>query len=229
MSKTLSLVAPALLFVLVTGGLSLAFFYAPTEIEMGDIQRIFYFHAPAGITAFLAFAVTGVASALYLWKRRLIFDVLAHASAETGLLFCTIVLITGPFWARPVWFTWWTWEARLTTTLVLWLIYAAYILVRRYTEGRDQQARFAAVLGIIGALNIPIVYKSVTWWRGLHPIVVKESGGGGLDPEMRKVFFICIFIYLFLYACLMAIRVSLGTSEDELAELREEILERRTA
>lgn len=229
MRKILPVAAPVLLFLLVSAGLYGAFIYAPTEAQMGDIQRIFYFHAPAGIAAFLAFMVTGVVSALYLWKRRLVYDVVAHASAEAGLLFCTIVLITGPLWARPVWLVWWTWEARLTTTLVLWLIYVAYMLVRRYSEGRDQQARFAAVLGIIGALNVPIVYKSITWWRGLHPVVLNASGGGGLDPEMRKVFLLCIFVYLFLYACLLAVRVPLGQAEDEVASLREEIQERTTA
>jgi len=215
------------LFALVVWGLYGAFFGAPTEAQMGDVQRIFYFHAPAGIAAFLAFAVTGVASFLYLWRRSLAYDVIAHASAEAGLLFCTIVLVTGPLWARPVWFTWWTWEARLTTTLVLWLIYIAYVLVRRYTENRDQQARFAAVLGIIGALDIPIVYRSVTWWRGLHPVVLTPSGGGGLDPAMRAVFIRCIVVYFVLYACLMAIRVSIGRAEDDLAGLRERLLRRR--
>jgi heme exporter protein C len=222
-------VAPAALFGMIVYGLHGAFFRAPTEAEMGDVQRIFYFHAPAGIVAFLAFAVTGVASFLYLWRRSLAYDVVAHASAEAGLLFCTIVLVTGPLWAKPVWFTWWTWEARLTTTLVLWLIYVAYALVRRYTENRDQQARFAAVLGIIGALDIVIVYKSVTWWRGLHPVVLRASGGGGLDPEMRAVFRFCILAYLVLYACLMAVRVPIGMAEDEVAGLRERLARGRFA
>lgn len=229
LKKSLPIVLPLLLFALVVKGLHGAFIEAPTEAQMGDVQRIFYFHAPAGIAAFLAFAVTGVASFLYLWRRSLLYDVVAHASAEAGLIFCTIVLVTGPLWARPVWGTWWTWEARLTTTLVLWLIYVSYVLVRRYTDNRDQQARFAAVLGIIGALDIYIVYRSVTWWRGLHPVVLQPSGGGGLDPEMRSVFLFCIFVYLTLYACLMAIRVPIGRAEDELAGLRETLARRRPA
>lgn len=220
-NRILAVVLPVLLLVLVYFGLKGAFFDAPTEAQMGDVQRIFYFHAPAGIMAFLAFTITGIASAVYLWKRSLTADVVAHASAEIGLLFCTIVLVTGPLWARPVWLTWWTWEARLTTTLVLWLIFVAYILVRRYTDDRDQQARFAAVLGIVGALDIWIVYRSVTWWRGLHPVVLKASGGGGLDPEMKTVFRFCILVYLVMYAVLMAIRVPIGRLEDEIAELRE--------
>jgi len=227
--KTLPFVLPAILGLMVVKGLHGAFLEAPTEAQMGNVQRIFYFHAPAGIIAFLAFAVTGVASLLYLWKRTLIFDVVALASAEIGLLFCTIVLVTGPLWARPVWGTWWTWEARLTMTLVLWLIYVSYVLVRRYTDSRDQQARFSAVLGIVGALDIYIVYRSVTWWRGLHPVVLQASGGGGLDPDMRVVFVFCIFVYLMLYACLMAIRIPIGTAEDELAALQERHARRRHA
>ncbi len=229
MSRVVPIVAPALLYVLVAWGLHGAFLRAPTEAEMGDVQRIFYFHAPAGIAAFVAFMVTGVASGLYLWRRRLALDTVAHASAEAGLLFCTIVLVTGPLWAKPVWGYWWTWEARLTTTLVLWLIFVAYMLVRRYTENRDQQARFAAVLGIIGALDIFIVYFSVRLWRGAHPVVLRESGGEGLDPAMRSVFIFCIFMYLFMYACLLAIRIPIGLAEDELATLRERMLERRGA
>jgi len=229
LKRALPIVIPLLLFAMVVKGLHGAFFEAPTEAQMGHVQRIFYFHAPAGIIAFLAFAVTGVASFLYLWKKSLFLDVVAHASAEAGLLFCTIVLVTGPLWARPVWGTWWTWEARLTTTLVLWLIYVAYVLVRRYTENRDQQARFSAVLGIVGALDIWIVYRSVTWWRGLHPVVLQPSGGGGLDPEMRSVFLFCILIYLLLYACLLSIRIPLGYAEDELAALKQALARRRHA
>lgn len=229
MSRVYQFVAPAVLFILVAWGLHGAFIKAPTEAVMGDVQRIFYFHAPAGIASFLAFMVTGVASALYLWKRRLAYDTVAQASAEAGLLFCTIVLVTGPLWAKPAWGTWWTWEARLTTTLVLWLIFVAYMLVRRYTENRDQQARFAAVLGIIGALDIFIVYFSVRMWRGLHPVVTKASGGGGLDPEMRSVFVFCIFMYLFMYACLLSVRIPIGRAEDEIAMLREQMLQRRGA
>lgn len=229
MSRITPFLVASILFALVTAGLYGAFLWAPTEKEMGDVQRIFYFHAPAGIAAFLAFAVTGIASGLYLWKRNLQFDTVAHASAEAGLLFCTIVLVTGPMWAKPVWGTWWTWEARLTLTLVLWLIYAGYMLVRRYTDNRDRQARFAAVLGIIGALDIYIVYRSITWWRGLHPVVLRPSGGGGLDPDMRKIFLLCIFIYIVLYVCLLGVRVSIGRAEDALAALREKAISRRTA
>lgn len=199
-----------------------AFFYAAREKVMGDVQRIFYFHAPAGLVCFLAFFVTFVASIAYLSTRRRWWDVVALASTEIGLLLTTIVLITGPLWARPIWGTYWTWEARLTTTLILWLIYMGYLLVRRYTDNPDQQARFAAVLGIVGFLDVPIVYWSVSWWRGHHPLVLKVSGGGGLEPSMRRVFLMGILTYLALYATLMALRVPLGRRQEELRWLEEQ-------
>jgi len=217
---------PVITLALATTTLYGALFYAPREKVMGDVQRIFYFHAPAGLVCFLAFFVTFVASIGYLATRRPGWDIAGRASTEAGLLLTTIVLVTGPLWARPVWGTYWTWEARLTTTLVLWLIYMGYLLVRRYTEDPDQQARFAAVVGIIGFIDVPIVYMSVHWWRGHHPQVLAVSGGGGLDPTMRQVFLMGIFTYLALYASLMALRIPLGRAEAELRWLRLKLGER---
>ncbi len=199
-----------------------AFFYAAREKTMGDVQRIFYFHAPAGIICFLAFFVTFAASIAYLATRKRTFDFVAHASTEIGLLFCSIVLLTGPLWARPIWGTYWTWEARLTTTLILWLIYMGYLLVRRYTDDPDQQARFAAVIGIVGFLDVPVVYWSVSWWRGHHPLVLKVSGGGGLEASMQTVFTMGIVTYILLYICLMALRVPMGRQQDDIRRLEEQ-------
>ncbi|HEY3176507.1 MAG TPA: cytochrome c biogenesis protein [Candidatus Polarisedimenticolia bacterium] len=222
-SPVASAIQPAL--TIVTAGLAIAtlygaFFHAAREKVMGDIQRIFYFHAPAGIVCFLAFTVTFAASIGYLATRKKIWDIVAHASTEIGLLFTSVVLLTGPLWARPVWGVYWTWEARLTTTLILWLIYMGYLLVRRYTDDPDQQARFAAVVGIVGFIDVPIVYWSIKFWRGLHPLVLKASGGEGLDDTMKPVFMGGIMTYLALYACLMAIRVPLGRAEDDLKSFR---------
>jgi len=220
---------PILTLALAITTLYMAFFYAAREKVMGDVQRIFYFHAPAGMVCFLAFFVTFVASIAYLATRRKIWDIVGLASAEIGLVLTSIVLITGPIWARPVWGTFWTWEARLTTTMILWLIYMGYLLVRRYTDDPDQQARFAAVIGIIGFLDVPIVYWSVRWWRGNHPLVLKISGGGGLEPSMNATFAMGIVTYLTLYACLMALRVPLGRSEEALRWLRERASDRPDA
>jgi len=198
------------------------FLGVPTEVTMGVVQRIFYFHVPSAWVCFLAFFVVFASSILYLWTRKSVWDTLAHASAELGVVFCTIVLITGPIWARPVWGTWWTWEARLTTTLILYLVYVAYLVLRGQTENRDQEARFAAVLGIVGFLDVPIIYFSVKVWRGHHPIVFKTGGGQGLDPVMLHTFMLCMVTFTLLFALLLIQRFRLGLLREELQELREQ-------
>ena len=152
--------------------------YAPTERVQGDAQRIFYVHVPLAWVAYLAFFVVFVASVAYLRTRRERWDVLALASAEVGLLFTTLVLVTGSLWARPIWGTWWSWDARLTTTLVLWLLYAGYRMVRAYAGDAARGARYAAVLGIVGFLDVPLVHQSVVWWRTLHPGPTVRPGRG---------------------------------------------------
>ena len=153
-------------------------------------QRIFYYHFPSAMMTFLFFFVSFVASIVYLASRRnhpqraLNADAAALASAEMGMVFCTLVLIQGPLWARPVWGIWWTWDARLTSTLVLWLIYASYLLLRKFADGPQMQT-LAAVLAIFGYVDVPIVYYSTTWWRTQHPSPVIGGGANsGLDPAM---------------------------------------------
>ena len=158
-------------------------FVAPTEQTMGDVQRIFYYHVPSAWTAGVCFFVNFLASVVYLWKRNAGSDALAAASAEVGVVFCTIVLITGPIWARPVWGIWWTWDARLTTTLVLWLIYVSYLVLRRFAAGGQTQV-LAAALAIFGFVDVPIVYMSIRWFRTQHPSPVMGGGeNSGLDPS----------------------------------------------
>lgn len=161
---------------------------APTERTMGDVQRIFYYHVPSAWTAFLLFTTNLVASVVYLIRRNPKADALAVASAEVGVVFCTIVLITGPIWARPVWGIWWTWDVRLTTTLVLWLIYVSYLVLRRFSDSA-QTPMLAAVLAIFGALDVPLVYFSIWFFRTQHPQPV-IGGGGSLDPRMWHVLLI---------------------------------------
>src|SRR5450631_879578 len=152
--------------------------------KKGDVQRIFYYHVPSAWVAGVCFFVNFLASIVYLWKRNLNADALAAASAEVGVVFCTIVLITGPIWARPVWGIWWTWDARLTTTLVLWLIYVSYLVLRRFSAGGQTQV-LAAALAIFGFVDVPIVYMSIRWFRTQHPSPVIGGGeGSGLDPTM---------------------------------------------
>ena len=209
----------ALVAVLVPLCLHAIFHTVPTEGKMGVVQRIFYFHVPSALAGFLGVGLCALFSALYLWKRDRSLDLLAHASAELGVLFLTIVLITGPLWARPVWGVWWTGEVRLTSTLVLWLMYAGYLILRRSVESPEQGARFCAVLALIGALDVPIIYYSVEWWRGLHPKVLKISGGQGLDPKMESTLALCSATFVLLFLLLLLQRVRLGRLQDDVESL----------
>jgi heme exporter protein C len=161
---------------------------APTERTMGDVQRIFYYHVPSAWTAFLLFMINFVASVVYLMRRNVKADILALVSAEVGVVFCTVVLVTGPIWARPVWGIWWTWDLRLTLTLLLWLIYVSYLVLRLFSTS-SQTPVLAAVLAIFGALDVPLVYFSIWFFRTQHPSPV-IGGGGSLDPGMGRVLLI---------------------------------------
>jgi heme exporter protein C len=161
---------------------------APTEQTMGDVQRIFYYHVPSAWTAFILFFVNFGASVFYLIKRKPAADLVALVSAEVGVVFCTVVLVTGPIWARPVWGIWWTWDMRLTSTLVLWLIYVSYLFLRRFSSS-GQTPTLAAALAVLGALCVPFVYFSIWFFRTQHPQPVM-GGGGSIDPRMLHVLLI---------------------------------------
>src|SRR5436853_2286081 len=150
---------------------------APTEQTMGNVQRIFYYHVPSAWTAFLLFSINFIASVTYLIRRNPSADAIALVSAEVGVVFCTVVLVTGPIWARPVWGIWWTWDVRLTTTLVLWLIYISYLVLRRFAAGGQTQV-VAAVLGVFGFIDVPLVYLSIRFFRTQHPQPVIAAGQG---------------------------------------------------
>jgi heme exporter protein C len=171
--------------VLLSYALYAALELAPTEQTMGDVQRIFYYHVPSAWTAFILFTINFVASIVYLIKRNAKADALAVSTAEVGVVFCTIVLVTGPLWARPVWGIWWAWDVRLTSTLVLWLIYVSYIILRRFSSS-GQTPVIAAALAVFGALDVPLVYFSIWFFRTQHPQPV-IGGGGSLDPAMWRV------------------------------------------
>src|SRR5579872_1165561 len=156
---------------------------APTEQTMGEVQRIFYYHVPSAVTAFTLFLINFAVSIVYLVGRSQRADALAVSTAEVGVVFCTVVLVTGPLWARPVWGIWWTWDARLTSTLLLWLIFVSYLLLRRFSVA-GQTPVLAAVLSIFGALDVVFVVMSIRWFRTQHPQPVMGPGGGGLAPGM---------------------------------------------
>jgi len=214
--KKLLPVAVLITVVLLAYGFYQAWFAAPTEETMGDIQRIFYYHVPSAWTAFLLFFGNFMASIVYLIKRSGTWDSVALACAEVGVVFCTIVLVTGPLWAKPVWGIWWTWDARLTTTLVLWLIYVAYLMLRRFSES-GQTPTLAAALAIFGFLDVPIVYMSIRWWRTQHPQPVIAGGqGSGLDPHMKHALFMNWLAFLALAALVTWFRYSIAETERRL-------------
>jgi heme exporter protein C len=188
----------------------------------GQLQRIFYVHVPSAWAAYLAFAVTFTGSVAYLRTSNRTWDLLAHSSAEIGIVFTTIVLVTGPIWARPVWGTWWQWDARLTSTFVMFLTYLGYLFLRALSTDPSRTGRVAAVVGIVGLINVPIVHFSVQWWRTLHPsgptpVDLAESSGLG-SPELTAFFASLIAITL-LYAWLLVVRVRLGRLADRIEEL----------
>ncbi len=183
----------ALAIFLVVAAAYAAFFVAPEERTMGAIQRIFYFHAATAWAGETTFFVCFVANLLYVWKRQSKYDWLGVTSAEVGLACITVVLITGPIWARPVWGIWWTWDARLTSTFVLWLLYVSYLLLRSLIEEPDRRALLSALFGIFAFIDVPIVFGAIRWWRTQHPQPVIMGGpGSGLDPTMNKVFFFSV-------------------------------------
>src|SRR5438067_10563296 len=211
--------------LLLSFGLYAALVIAPTERTMGDVQRIFYYHVPSAWTAFLLFIINFVASLLYLIRKNIKADILAQVSAEVGVVFCTVVLVTGPIWARPVWGIWWTWDLRLTLTLVLWLIYVSYLVLRRFSTS-SQTAVLAAVLGVFGALDVPLVYFSIWFFRTQHPSPV-IGNGGSLDPRMAHVLLInwAAFLCLAWLMCWTRYRLELLKREVEEAQALQSLLE----
>jgi len=192
---------------------------APTEATMGDVQRIFYYHVPSAWTAFLCFFANFLASIVYLVNRGKRTDAFAVSAAEVGVVFCTVVLITGPLWARPVWGIWWTWDARLTSTLILWLIYVSYLVLRKYATG-GQTPLLAAALAIFGFIDVPIVYLSIRYFRTQHPQPVIGGGeGSGLDPAMAKALLVNWLAFMVFAAIVVALRYRLERLRQQVEEM----------
>jgi len=187
--------------------LYLIFIYAAEEQTMGAAQKIFYFHVSSAWLAFMAFFVTFVFSILFLIKRKRILDTYAYVSAEIGIVFTIIVLTTGPIWAKSSWNTWWVWEPRLITTLILFFIYIAYIMIRQMDGVWDKKARLAAVFGIIGFADVPIVFFAIRWWQTkFHPIVFgsgPSQQGGGIEGTMLTALFVSLAAFTILYCYLL--------------------------
>ena len=197
--------------------LYMAFLEAPRERTMGDLQRIFYFHVPSGMMGLAAFGVNFFASLMYLVNKNRKWDNLAISAAEVGLMFFTVVLVTGPIWAKPVWFVWWTWSPRLTSSLVLWVLYLAYMLVRNYVPDPDRRAMMSAVFGIVAFVDAPIVFFSIRWWRDQHPSAMIENNG--IAPQMVPAFVTGIVVFLLLMVYLIRRRYFLESARLELERL----------
>ena len=208
-------------FLLVAAASYGALIAAPEEATMGMIQRIFYFHVSSAWTGFVAFTMVFIGSIAYLRTRALKWDWLSVASAEVGVAFFTVVLVTGPIWAKPVWGIWWTWDARLTSSFLLWVLFVSYLILRTLVDEPERRAMVSAVFGIFAALDIPLVYFSIWWFRTQHPQPVMGDGGS-LDPRMWRVLMLCWAAMLGVMTLLIRVRYRLEEMRTEVDALRME-------
>lgn len=206
--------------------LYLIFYWVPTELVMGIVQRIFYIHVPTVWVGFAAFGIVALSSALYLAKREAKWDRRAVAAAEVGVVFLTVSMMAGAIWAKPVWGVWWTWDPKLTSVFVLWVVFIGYLMVRAYAPGRRQASVWSAVVGIIGFANVPIVYLASEWWRSLHPELVAGplSETDSLESSMRTTLYFSTLVFMLLFAYLFRLRLAQQQDEEELDQLRAEAL-----
>jgi len=211
LNRKIDIILPAITLLAILAALAGAFLLAPTEKTMGDVQRIFYFHLASAAAAFASFTCVLISSIAFILRRETVWDNIATSAAEVGVLFTTFVLITGPLWARPVWGQWWVWDPRLTTTLILWFLYTGYLVLRQTIPGY-RGAMAGAVFAILAYVDVPVVYFSVSLWRGIHPQVL--GGGGGLDPGMVPPLLISVIAFLLLSAVLIQERLNLANAMD---------------
>jgi|SRR5215475_8401329 len=223
MAKRVVFAAISFLLVAVAG--YAAFYVAPTERTMGLIQRIFYFHVSSAWAGMDVLIACFVANLLYVWKRDSKYDALGVACAEVGLVFMTVVLITGPIWGHPVWGIWWTWDARLTSTFVLWLLYVSYLLLRTLVEEPERRALLSSLFGIFAFVDVPLVWFSIRWWRTQHPAPVFMGGpnSGLADPTMKKVFYFCVLVMHVFALFLVLERYALEKMKHEIDILKREL------
>ncbi|MGC1619290.1 MAG: cytochrome c biogenesis protein [Candidatus Acidiferrum sp.] len=222
MSK--NILAAAAVFALLGAAAYASFFIAPTDAKQGLIYRILFLHVSSAWTGLTAFFICFIANLLYVWRRQPRWDWLGVSSAEVGLAFTSVVLVTGPIWAHPVWGIWWTWSPRLTSTFVLWLLYVVYLVLRTLVEEPDKRALLSALFGIFAFIDVPLVFGSIRWWRDQHPqAVVMGEPGSGLDPIMYRVLFFSWFAMLALMTLLLRQRYRLEAMRSELDTVQREL------
>jgi heme exporter protein C len=219
----------AIALILIVTGLYWGLLQAPPDAYQGDSQRIMYLHIPSILTAYLSFFLVFVGSCLYLWKREKRDDILASSAAEIGVLFTALTIIEGSIWGRPTWGVWWTWDARLTLTAILLLIFVGYLMLRSLIEEESRAASAAAILGIIGFLDIPLIHMSVYWWRTLHqpPSILRpdKAPWENIHPAMLTALTINFAAFLLLYFYLLSLRFRLGEMKEEIKTRRMERIE----
>ncbi len=213
-----------LAFFFILMGLYFALIQAPPDAYQGEVQRIMYLHIPSILTAYLSFFIVFIGSALFLWKRERRDDILAYAAAEIGVLFTGLTIVEGSIWGKPAWGVWWTWDARLTLTAILLLIFVGYLMLRSLIEDEDQSAVCGAVLGIIGFLDIPLIHMSVYWWRTLHqpPSILRPDKlpWENVHPAMLIALSINFIAFLLVYFYLLSSRIRLGELQEEVKKTR---------
>ena len=195
----------------------------PDEAQQGPIYRIMFFHIPSAITCFIGFFAAGISSAIYLATKNPRYDAIAVASTEVSLAFATVVLATGSIWARIIWGIWWTWDARLTSMLVCWLLYASYLMLRRAIDEPTQRAKFSAVLSIFAFSDVIIVWKSIEWWRTQHPgpVLSIRTGGGRMDPAMEAAIYWNLLALILFGLVLVLVRLRQEETRREIDGMRQ--------
>lgn len=205
---------PLFFFFLLAFDLYLIIFYAPEEAIQGKVQKIFYFHVSSAFAMYGGFSLAGLFALFYLVQREILWDALSRAGGSVGLLFCSMVLVSGPLWAKPIWGTWWTWDPRLTTTLMIWLIFASILLLRRFFGNTPKGRMATAILTLFGILDLPLIFLAVKLWRGIHPSVL--GGGNNMPHEMRLTLIVSNLTVLFLFGLLYWVQVNFFLTEEKI-------------
>jgi|TARA_B110000263_G_scaffold249673_1_gene268037 heme exporter protein C len=202
----------------------MVFMWVPTEQNLGVSQRIFYFHVPLGWIGMVSIFVVGIASVIHLLTKKNLWDAIAYSAAELGVIFATLILITGAVWAKPVWGVWWSWDPKLTTTLILWFVYVGYLMVRSFSPRGSQGRRYASVVALLGAIDAPIIYLASIWWRTAHPnlnIGPLAESDSDLDSKMYITFFVSLITFTIFYVYVMLERIQMRKCEDDLDEVHQ--------
>jgi heme exporter protein C len=203
----------------------LVFFYAPLEVQMGAVQKVFYFHVASAWVGLLGFITAAVVGGFYLGRGEKRWDIFGLAAVEISLIFFLVAIMLGSIWARPIWNTWWTWEPRLTTAAIVEIVFAAYLLLREAVDDPERRARFAAIYAILGSLSVPLTFLSIRLMRTIHPVVIggaeaASQGGFNMDAPMRLVFFFCLGAFTVFFIDLLWHRIRLGALQDAVENLR---------